>query len=208
MGKAGSRLAGIGLIVGMMMASSVVLDSTSAGARPAPGTIDCTSLTGTIKFNPPLTNSAESVTMRGRVVLLNSDCQMTSAVRSHIVPHGSTVRSTVKATVTAQISCGDITGGIFPAPITWSTIWSTPPRTSRTVATFSKLVGSMLSPGTLTLDFPGHGGTVSATGSYIGDDNGASSSLSLEAGSATLSTQCAGSGVKKLKITAGAFFSG
>jgi hypothetical protein len=114
----------------------------------------------------------------------------------------------VKTKVTAELNCGDITGGDFPAPITWSTIWSTPPRTSRTVATFSKLVGSMLSPGTLTLDFPGHGGTVSATGSYAGDDHGASSSLSLEAGSSSLSTQCAGSGLKKLKITSGAFFSG
>ena len=202
------RLAGTGLLVAATMVASLVLATTTAGAKDRPGTIDCTGLIGTLKFSPPLTNTVQSVTITGRVTIHNNNCQVTAGnVGRKFAPHGSPDYTISKSSVTANLSCADLTGAHFPAPVTWSTKWTYPGRTSASVATFSGLVGST-TPGTITLTFPGRGGTVSTTGSYTGDDEGTSGQESLNLGSGPFTTGCSAGGVKKLTVGSGAFFSG
>jgi hypothetical protein len=163
------------------------------GSTAQPGTISCNSIKGSFKFNPPLfttaTSSSETVTVKSTV----TGC--TTAGGGLTPKKGSNA-------VTSSFSsngCAAVLEGAAKSQ-TITTKWA-PGTIAPSVVTFPP-PKSTTSP--ITITYGGAGTT--GTGSYLGSDSGASSTVTIDiAGTvASLTATCGGKkGLKGLTITGG-----
>ena len=202
------RLVGTSLMVGGVMVASVVLTSTTAGAKAAPakGTIVCSTVTGTIKFKPGLTNTTRTVKMSVALKLANSGC-IASGDTASPAKEWSTINTNnlnlSKSNVNLELplDCGGLNRG-HNAPSTWTTKWSVPKGTAPSIVSFDGFSAGASSDA-VTLSFPG-GGTAGVTGSYTGTDGGANSTVSLVSeGTDPLSACTSKKGLTSLTISLG-----
>ena len=208
------RLVGTGLIVGGMMAASVVLASTTAGAKPASGTITC-AVTGTITFLAPLTPSATKK-VRTDVALKLSGCVVGGGIGAASVGHTTNYNSSKSNIYKLTGGCAALSEN-NAVPTTWKSI--TPLSFARDHTTnynssksnFSGVEAESGLQGQMEWVYPGVGGTASGSGSFTGTDGGASSTMRLISNTtaAQAMTTCESpGGLKSLSIDSGTFFSG
>lgn len=172
------------------------LDAAQATSPHAvvPGTLSCTGMAGTVKFNPPLTStggSAEQVTLIGGI----KGC--TASGGSSVTPSKGTITGKIS---TPSNSCSSLlsTTSIVHAEVVWS-----PKKDGKSTGSFSGYT-VLLTP-TVGFGLPNSGGSVSGQGSYAGSDGGNSSTVTVFTSltqSQALNT-CVASGLKKFKITSG-----
>jgi len=160
--------------------SVAISPALASAATKGTGSYSCTSIKGTITFNPPLTNSGtkpDTVTVKDSV----SGCSGgTPAVTT------STGSGTFKTTAD---SCANLAGGT-PTKISEALVY---PKAAG--STFKGTAqGAVGDPITFTLS-----GKV--TGSYASASATASANIKQSAG--TLATDCAGKGLKSLTIASG-----
>jgi len=193
-------LAGAGLA---LMAGSVTLVGTgiaSAAKAPSPGSVKCTSITGSLKFTPPLatngtTTGSETTAFKGKL----GSCTVTGTGAK--TPSKGTVSSST--TSNNGNSCSGFAAGAVKTGTTFAIKWA-PGTISPTTITFPA--------GDISVTGGGSGFTlqgspskpVTGSGSYPGTDNFAGSvatadtSVNLETG------LCAGGKPQKtIKITGG-----
>jgi hypothetical protein len=182
------------LIGGVGVAASSAEAAVPAGSGPASGTITCDSVTGTIKFSPRLTDTAQTVTEKESLKI--SGCTVTSGVNSGIVYVANVINSSRSNVKNNDATCPVVFGGTNGI-LSWPIVWKNPAATPSTL-TFP--------PGDVTLasndeglTFGGGKGTVSVTGSYAGSKG----SMELQSNTNIL-TPCAGKkGLKSIKIVGG-----
>lgn len=202
------RRAGIGLIVGGVMAASVVLTSTIAGAKstPASGAITCSTVSGTVKFKPGLTNTARTVKMRVSLKLPDSGCILvitSSMTVKSVAPKVNTTKSNSFKLVGGD--CGTLSGTSAVANSKWTTRWIGPPGTRPSKVRFIGFDAGTNADGTV-LSFPKVSDSASGSGSYPGNDDFASSTQQLNSTmtSSQITTACGSSkGLTTLTISSG-----
>lgn len=186
-----------------LMAGSVALIgpgiASAKGAVAATGSITCTSISGTLKFSPPLSTSggttgSETTTFKGKV----GGCSGGSPTAS-----GGTV--SLKNVSNNGNSCSGFATSTGNSAQTFTIKWKSSPKISPTTTTFpaGDITVSPNGQG-FTLQ-SGPGGPVTGSGSYPGSDNfagskaTANSNTNLETG---LCKNKAGN-QKTIKITSG-----
>jgi hypothetical protein len=174
----------------------VATPTTLAGGKVATGSVTCTSVTGTIAFNPPLTNSGTSPETTS-ITLTASGC----------TPAGSSASTVTSGTATATIQSA--TNGclslLTSKPVAVAVAWS-PSSIHASVATFSGYAIVSDAGGNIGFGLPNSGGTATIAGSFAGTDNGATSKATTYSAltQTTLLAACAtAAGVPSLAITNG-----
>lgn len=189
MRRSGAALLAVFLCIGTVVAWT----DDGADARTAPGTVDCSKVTGVLTFEPPLTGNGTQGKVAGRFTL--SGCKAQGA---SIPP-----RATASATATVESSCNGIVPPIaflglsIDATIWWGIRTLAPSKVS--------FVGEHVTV-TPTVSFVVGGQGTTSTGSFRGTDSGASSTTSIEtsATAADVAAACGASpGLRSLKVTGG-----
>jgi len=175
--------------------AGTVTPTTAAGGLVATGTVTCSNVSGTITFNPPLSNSGTSP--ETTTISLNaSGCTQT----------GSNAQVTSgTATATIPGSTNACTSLLTSKPVAVGVAW-TPSSVHATVATFSGYAVVMNSAGDIGFGLPASGGTASVAGSFAGSDNGSASKATTYSAltSTQLLAECgAATGMSTLAITSG-----
>jgi len=135
------------------------------GGVDATGGVSCTDVTGTLAFDPPLTNGGTAPETT-QITLMASACTTT---RSSAQVTGATATATLR---TPTDSCASL---LVPKPVAAAVTWN-PSSVHASVIEFS-VYGIVNSPGTGDAGFqlPGSGGTAGVSGSFAGSDDGATS---------------------------------
>jgi len=152
----------LGVVIAVTAACSSSTTPTSSAPKVvvATGSVTCTTLTGTVSFAPPLTNSAKSPGTTS-ITVTSSGC---TAVGSHVATvTGGTGTASIS---NAMDSCASL---LTPQPLTFDVTWS-PATIHKSVVTFSSY-----SVGASGFTLPASGGKATVTGSFAGSDHGASS---------------------------------
>jgi len=176
-----------------------VAGPASAGSN-ATGTIQCTKITGTVSFTPPLTNTGTAAETATTVKLKISKCA--ADPKASAVPKKGTVSSNI-ATPTSTDSCGSLLGTSTPTSDTVTAKWS-PTSINSSVGSYSGFTISTGPPpkDDEILNLPGTGGTSSTAGSYAG--SGQTSTLTLGESQSSLAATCSTpAGLKSIKIISG-----
>ncbi len=183
----------LGVVVAMTAGCSSSTTPTASAPKVvvATGSVTCTTLTGTVSFSPPLTDSGTSPGTTS-ITVTSSGC--TAA--------GSDVATVTGGTGTASVSnakdsCSSL---LTPQPLTFDITWS-PATIHKSVVTFS---GYSIGASGFTL--PASGGNVKVAGSFAGPDHGASSAAtanSSEDAQALLAACGSSAGLASIPVTSG-----
>jgi len=168
------RLAAVGLAVAV--ACSVGSTTATAGAvgrRTAlAGTATCAILRGTIRISPALhVAPVAATTVTFKLRLAASGCTATDGAR-FIGPSVSTM------SVGGPSTCADLLTGGSHVPATWTTRWAIR-GAAKSVTQTAGVTGAPSATGAQQWSFPGATQSASGSGSYPGDDAGASSSFTV-----------------------------
>ena len=164
----GRIILGVGaLLLPLTLVSTIGVGSAAAkGKSPQPGTVTCSKITGTFKFNPPLfataTSSSETVTVK--------------STATGCVAKGG-LSPTKGTTVTTSVFTSNGCQAVLLAkgkPTTLTTKWS-PGTITPSVVSFPAPTATQTP---ITISYGGAG--TSATGSYTGTDGGASSKVTVD----------------------------
>jgi hypothetical protein len=190
----------IGLPLGALSAAATT-GLASAGS-PAPGTVTCTKIAGTVTFKPGLKLST-SATVTTKIKVTISGC--TASVGKS--PKKGTASVT---TVTPNDTCSGLANGSTTAE-DLTTKWS-PTSIAPSTADFSGFDPVTNGAGDSGFSLPNSpGGSVSVTGSYAGADGGATSTAQVFSNetAAQIATACSSAkGLTSLKLTTGSTFLG
>jgi phosphatidylinositol-3-phosphatase len=129
-----------------------------ATATTAQGEASCT-ISGHVKFSPGLKTAAQSVVVSVRA---SASCPIGATGAGKVTVTGATLKTTLPS---ASLSCASASLPASTATLTWKAKGG-----SVTRSTVAWSAGSLALGSNATLDFPGTGGTVAATGSYAGSD--------------------------------------
>jgi hypothetical protein len=190
-------VAAVALPLGVM--STVVgTGAAFAAAKNQPGTLNCTSVTGTVTFNPPLTFTAQAVTTTIKATVKN--CTPSGG---GLKPKSGTATSTMN---TANDDCTTLAGG-STNPQTLKTKWAPATKIKPTTLTFGGFVPAT-QPVTNDEGFSlpnSLGQPTTGTGSYLGTDTGATSTATVYSNktAAQVSSLCSGAGLATLTLAAG-----
>jgi hypothetical protein len=187
------------LALPILVVVSIGVGSASAKKPPVQetGTLTCSTLTGTLTFNPSLsstgaTSGPETTTAKVTV----KGCTTGSAT---VKPTSGKVVETISGT--GGNSCTGLTKPSSTAE-TFTTKWS-PKTIASTTISFPGYT-AITSP-TVGFSLGGKGTTGQAGSSYLGSDSGATSTAKAETADTTTQflATCDKSGIKTLKITSG-----
>jgi hypothetical protein len=173
-----------------------VTPTTLAGGKVATGSVTCTNVTGTIAFNPPLTNGGTSPETTS-ITLTASGCTPTGSSASTVT--GGTATATIQSATNGCLSL------LTSKPVAVAVAWS-PSSIHASVATFSGYAIVTDASSHIGFGLPNSGGTASIAGSFAGADNGAASKATTYSGQTqtTLLAACAtAAGVPSLAILNG-----
>jgi len=208
--SAGQRLATLGLVMGVALVVSGALPSTTFGAD-IPQTITCTGAVGHVRFLPGLTETLPAGTLERVNFHLNlSGCSVTGGAPvttsgRAVDLDGSSRRYPLSRTV--QASKG-LCGLGWEGETAWKVTWNNHQDVA-TEATFQTLTIGADSSGNLAWTFGPSNSR--ATGSFIGDDEGGTSQVSLSASQSAggAPTRCFQKvTLKSLAIASGSFHVG
>jgi hypothetical protein len=194
-------LAGAGLA---LMAGSVTLVgtgvATAKGKVTGTGSVTCTSVTGELKFDPPLeTNGATTGSSTTSFKGVLGDC-------SGGTPTPTSAKVAESTTTNDGNSCSGFAANTLKTGTTFTITWKAKPAVNPTTITFP--------PGDISVASNGEGftlggakGTVTGTGSYPGTSGTPFSTATSEASTAPLNLEtglCAGGKPQKdIKIVSG-----
>lgn len=158
-------VAAVALPLGVM---STVVGTGAAFAKAInqPGTVSCSNVAGTIKFTPPLSNTMQTV--KTVINVKETNCTTTGG---GLKPKSGTAAATQ---TTANDSCAGLANG-SATPENLKVKWAPGTKIKPTTVNFSGFDAATNGAGDEGFSLPNSGGTASATGSYIGSDNGATS---------------------------------
>lgn len=173
----------------------VALPSGSAFAAnpPAPGTITCTHVSGTVTFTPPLTLAGNANSEVTKVRTTSTGCTVSKGT----APTKGVSNSTITKTTTNN-TANSCTGLQTSVPVTEHVVWTHTPLIANSTVNFSGLMPAT-EAGSMDAGFklPDTGGTASVTGSYPGADHGKTSTATV------FTTMTAGQIVTVCQSTAG-----
>jgi hypothetical protein len=188
-----------------LMLGSVALVGSVASAKAAPvaaaGSITCTNVTGTLKFNPPLetngtSTGSETTTFAGKLASCTGGDGATIVASSAKVAESTTTND--------GNSCSGFSAATLKNSTTFTITWKAKPAIDPSVITFPAGDIAVASNGEgFTLG--GGAGTVTGTGSYPGAKNFAGGSAQASTAPLDLETGlCAkGKPQKTIKIVSG-----
>lgn len=143
--------------------------TTEAGGTIAAGSVTCSSVTGTVSFDPPLTSSGTSP----ETISLSLTSTGCTATGSAAQVTGNTTTATIQAPT------NDCTSLLNSQPAAVAVTWS-PSSVHASVVSYSGYsIVSAPTTGNVGLGLPNGGGTASVTGSFPGADKGAKSTLAI-----------------------------
>jgi hypothetical protein len=178
------------------LAGQAATPTTLAGGTVATGSITCTNVTGTVTFNPPLTNSGTSPETTS--IALNASGCTTTGSNVSVVQSGT-------ATTTIQSTTNGCTSLLSSKPLAVAITWA-PRTTHASVVSFSGYAIVNDAANHIGFGLPASGGTATVAGSFAGSDNGAASKSTTYSGLTTtqLLAACASaSGVPSLALVSG-----
>lgn len=189
-------VAAVALPLGVM---STVVGTGAAFAKAInqPGTLDCTTVTGTVTFTPALTTTP--TTVQTKISVKVSGCTATGGLK----PKSGTATST---TSTSNDSCGTLTGG-STSPQTLKTKWAPGTKIKPTTLTFGGFLPAT-QPVTNDVGFalPNPAGApTTGSGSYLGTDGGASSTATVYSNqtAGAVGAKCSTTGLSSLTLASG-----
>jgi len=173
--------------------SLLTLSGHSAMTSPQPGTVSCTQVTGSVRFDPPLTNDG-SASEVASLLLVVKGCAAGGGGSTPRLAHGSTELSMTSS------SCANLSSG-SKTTVNIAISW----RPTKDGSTEVNFPGYSLTS-TSDLGFSLGGEHTSASGSYAGTDAGASSTatVTFNLTPAKVEVACGTrKGLKSLKIQTG-----
>ena len=179
-------------IVGLLIV--LVPDMVAAAPVKQPGTLACTTITGTLTFRPPLTSAGG----RAGVVGINAKVSGCTASGGGKAPTKGTATGSLSL---ASNSCSELASPPPGLAVTIVGKWS-PGTITKTTVTFTNFKTSL----TPVVAFSVGGTGTSGSGSYMGTDNGAVSKATVtsnETLSQALASCGSPKGLKKLSIASG-----
>jgi hypothetical protein len=197
--KSKIAMGAMALLLPVVLIGSIGVSGAWAKKAPVaqPGTLTCSTITGTLTFNPPLSaTGATSGTETTAIKVAVKGCTSGSA----------TVKPKSGKVSTSQVTNGgnSCTGLAKPSTTaeTLTTAWS-PKTIAATTISFPGYT-PVTSP-TVGFQLGGTGTTGSAGSSYLGSDSGKTSTAKVLTGdtSTQFLATCDKSGIKTLKITSG-----
>ena len=180
------------LLLPLGLVTAIGSGPAMAAAAPSPGTVNCTTITGSFKFSPPLTLAG---TGGSEVVTAKTTLTNCTATGGKTPKKGTTISTSTDATN----GCVAVLQGAAKS-VTLTTKWS-PGSIAPSVGTFPPATTSG-DPATIKFGGPGTTGT----GSYPGSDSGKSSTAQITLGQTTaqITTLCqSAKGLKGLTVVSG-----
>jgi hypothetical protein len=178
-----------------VMSTVVGTGAAVAAAKVQPGTLNCTHIAGTVTFNPPLSNTAQTVTTTIKVKETNC------------TPSGGGLKPKSGAANAVQTTANDSCAGLGSGSTTPETLkvkWAPALKIKPTTITFSGFDAATNGAGDAGFSLPNSGGSASGTGSYLDSDGGASSTAQAFTNktAAQIAAQCT-TGISSLTIASG-----